>query len=110
MKKLARIIFALSCFVSIVCFVCGPMSVARADELEVVDAPPTMVEYFEGLQENYPLNLLGSCTYVALTMLLTYYDTYLNDNIIPEVYDVPLVKDSWRDVVGGVAWCGKKRL
>lgn len=34
------------------------------------------------------MNYHGSCTYVALGMLLSYYDVFLNDDIIPEQYDV----------------------
>lgn len=49
---------------------------------------PTFMEaYYEGLTTNYANNLQGSCGIVALTMLLSYFDTYLNDNIIPEQYD-----------------------
>lgn len=33
------------------------------------------------------MNFLGSCGYVGIDMLLSYYDTYLNDNIVPERYD-----------------------
>ncbi len=45
-------------------------------------------QYFSGLTENFGENAKGSCTYVALGMLLSYYDSYLSDNIIPEQYDV----------------------
>ena len=44
--------------------------------------------YFENLTTNFGVNYKGSCGYVALAMLLSYYDTYLNDEIIPEQYDV----------------------
>ena len=43
--------------------------------------------YFEHLKENFGINHHGSCGYVALGMLLSYYDTYWNDSIIPEQYD-----------------------
>jgi len=45
--------------------------------------------YFDGLTYNYPHNRMGSCGYVALSEVLAYYDTYLNDQILPEAYDVP---------------------
>jgi len=47
-----------------------------------------MQSYFDNLTTNMGRNYKGSCGYVAIGMLLSYYDTYLNDNIIPEVYDI----------------------
>jgi len=47
-----------------------------------------MQSYFANLTTNIGYNYKGSCGYVALGMLLSYYDTYLNDDIIPEQYDV----------------------
>ena len=44
--------------------------------------------YFRHLTNNYPVNHYGSCSYVAISMLLSYYDTFYDDNIIPEQYDV----------------------
>ena len=43
--------------------------------------------YFYNLKNNYGNNTHGSCGYVAAAMMLSYYDTYLNDNIIDEKYD-----------------------
>lgn len=43
--------------------------------------------YFRNLKDNMGENIKGSCGYVALGMLLSYYDTYLDDSIIPEKYD-----------------------
>ena len=44
--------------------------------------------YFKGLTENFGYNHKGSCSYIAAEMILSYYDSYLCDNIIPEQYDV----------------------
>ena len=44
-------------------------------------------QYFFHLGTNTPYNRFGSCGYVALSCLLSFYDTYWNDNIIPEQYD-----------------------
>ena len=44
--------------------------------------------YYENLTYNFGMNYKGSCGYVALGMMLSYYDTFLNDDIIPEEYDV----------------------
>ena len=43
--------------------------------------------YFDNLTINHGMNFLGSCGYVGIDMLLSYYDTYLSDNIVPEQYD-----------------------
>ncbi len=43
--------------------------------------------YFKGLENNFGYNTHGSCGYVATAMMLSYYDTYLDDNIISEQYD-----------------------
>lgn len=51
--------------------------------------PDTFLQaYFNCLKTNMGENYKGSCGYVALGMLLSYYDTFLNDDIIPEQYDV----------------------
>lgn len=51
--------------------------------------------YFDNLTYNFGKNYKGSCSYVALAMLLSYYDTYLNDEIIPEEYDIPLISTDY---------------
>lgn len=48
--------------------------------------------YFDNLIYNYGNNVKGSCGYVGINMLLSYYDTFLNDTIIPEQYDVATVE------------------
>lgn len=44
-------------------------------------------KYFFGLTTNFGNNVAGTCAYVALGALLSYYDTYWDDTIIPEAYD-----------------------
>ena len=44
--------------------------------------------YFSNLSTNFGYNSKGSCSYVAMAMLLSYYDTILCDTIIPEDYDI----------------------
>lgn len=46
-----------------------------------------MITYFQNLTNYSALNSHGSCGYVSLIQYLTYYDTFYNDNIIPEAYD-----------------------
>lgn len=43
--------------------------------------------YFKNLRTNFGNNVFNSCTYVAIGMLLSYYDSYWNDDIIPENFD-----------------------
>lgn len=44
--------------------------------------------YFDNLKKNFGHNYKGSCGYVAIGMVLSYYDTFWSDEIIPEQYDV----------------------
>lgn len=46
-----------------------------------------MPNYFEHLSSYSPSNDFGTCSAIAIIQLLTYYDTFLNDDIIPEQYD-----------------------
>lgn len=43
-------------------------------------------QYFRNLN-NIGNNIYGTCAYIALGMFLSYFDSYWNDNIIPEQYD-----------------------
>lgn len=47
-----------------------------------------LYQYYNNLNTNYSENKYGTCTFVSTSMLLAYYDTYLNDDIIPEQYDI----------------------
>lgn len=44
--------------------------------------------YFKNLTENFGNNVYGTCTYVSLQMLLSFYDTYWDDNFVPDIYEV----------------------
>lgn len=46
-----------------------------------------MTTYFKNLYEYSPNNNIGSCGYVSLIQTMSYYDTFYNDNIIPEIFD-----------------------
>ena len=50
--------------------------------------------YYGCLSENYGFNYKGTCTHMAIGLLLSYYDTFLNDSIIPEDYDIPSIGSS----------------
>ena len=47
-----------------------------------------LVSYFDNLLFNFGMNYKGSCGYVGIGMLLSYYDSFLLDSIVPEQYDV----------------------
>lgn len=42
--------------------------------------------YFYQLENNLPENVVGTCGYVALAMLLSYYDCFWDDNLVPDEY------------------------
>ena len=44
--------------------------------------------YFQNLKQNFGNNQMGSCGYVTVGSILTYFDTFYNDDIVPENYDV----------------------
>ncbi len=58
-----------------------------------------MENYFENLYEFSPANNLGSCGYVSLIQLLSYFDTFKNDDVIPEQYDETALTESWEEAV-----------
>lgn len=43
--------------------------------------------YFSSLADNIGNNTKGSCGFVAFGMILSFYDTYWDDCIVPEIYD-----------------------
>ena len=43
--------------------------------------------YFSNLNGRFGNNVKGSCTYVAVDMLLSYYDSFWVDDFLPEKYD-----------------------
>lgn len=43
--------------------------------------------YFSNLVDYSPINSCNSCAYVSLIQCLSFYDSFYNDNIIPEKYD-----------------------
>lgn len=43
--------------------------------------------YFTNLKKYSPINNIGSCGYVSLIQLMSFYDTFYNDLVIPEQYE-----------------------
>ncbi len=44
--------------------------------------------YFKNLHQNIGKNINGSCAYVALGSLLSYYDIFYNNDIVPDTYSL----------------------
>lgn len=44
--------------------------------------------YYENLRYAMGVNVEGTCSFVAAGMVMSYYDSVYNDNIVPEAYDV----------------------
>lgn len=61
--------------------------------------PIDMGKYFSNLKTNFPNNQYGSCGYVALSQVLTYYDTVINDYIVPFAFDVESSGSSIGEIV-----------
>lgn len=57
------------------------------EELSDRESFTQMENYYYNLRGNFGYNQTNSCGYVALGMLLTYYDSYWNDDLVPEQYD-----------------------
>lgn len=53
------------------------------DDLNRIHSSP-MKNYFYNLRNKFGYNEFGSCGYVGIGMLLTYYDSYWNDNLVPD--------------------------
>lgn len=49
---------------------------------------PFAESYFKNLKSNMPINILGNCGYTSIGMLMSFYDTFINDSIIPENFEV----------------------
>ena len=47
----------------------------------------SMVTYFQNLYTYSPINSHGSCGYVSFIQYLSYLDAFVNDDIIPTIYE-----------------------
>ncbi len=43
--------------------------------------------YFSNLKQNFANNAFGTCTYVSMGMLFSFFDTYYDDNFIPTQFE-----------------------
>ena len=55
--------------------------------------------YFSQLNSNFGFNYKNTCSYVAIAMLLSYYDTYWDDNIILPQYNQPVENFNAYDLI-----------
>ena len=55
--------------------------------------------YFSNLRTNFGTNRFGTCAFVAMGMLLSFYDTYWDDSIVPDAYEV--AARSYGDPING---------
>ena len=75
------------------------------DELADKDATPIFLDnnyssyYFKNLYTNFGNNKYGTCSYVSLGMLLSFYDSYWDDSFISETYDVKAEFESNRQLL-----------
>lgn len=44
--------------------------------------------FFQNLKNNFGYNKEGTCGYIALELMLLYYDTFINDDIVEDKYEV----------------------
>lgn len=75
-----------------------PKQVAQASTVRTTPYGNSFLQhYFYNLRSNLSINEIGSCGYVAIGMLLSYFDTYWDDNIVPEVYETTAAISSLSD-------------
>lgn len=67
-----------------------------SSSLERIYSSP-MRNYFYNLRDNFGFNQNGSCGYVGLGMLLTYYDSYFDDKLVAEQYDKRTTMSNFND-------------
>lgn len=72
-----------------------------AETADYYEQPMFVFDYYANLVDHFPINNVGNCGFVASAMLLSYYDTYWNENIIPWDYNNqdPTQLDSFYDTV-----------
>lgn len=60
---------------------------------------PTMEKYYKNLNNCFGRNINGSCGYIAIQMLLSYYDTFYNDDLIDEVFEYQITPSSLNNII-----------
>lgn len=65
----------------------------QVEDTGFISNPNFLENYYLNLVDNKPNNKFGICGYTAISMLLSFYDTYWNDSIIAEKHDAPAIFD-----------------
>lgn len=58
-------------------------------------------QYFSRLRQYFPINEFGTCAYVSMGTILSYYDTFWNDNTIYENADQYVYINNFSDMTNG---------
>ncbi|WP_044891234.1 hypothetical protein [Malacoplasma penetrans] len=58
------------------------------DTLTNEDRRKLMANYIEHFSENQPLNVNGTCSFITIMGMIGFYDTFFNDDLVTENYDV----------------------
>ena len=58
-----------------------------AESADYFEQPSYVKHYFRNLTKEFPTNNAGNCGYTAAAMLLSYYDVYWNERIVPDRYN-----------------------
>lgn len=83
MKKIRKITVAICLIVSIV--ISGIFSFHVSAALS--DYSTCVAHHFDRIEGNVPSNVHGSCGYVALSLFLSFYDVYWNENLVADKYE-----------------------
>ena len=69
------------------------------------DSTETYIEnefYFRNLHYNFPYNEYNSCCFVAISMLLGYYDSLYNDSFVDDIYEVSVLDNYFDPLINGL--------
>lgn len=81
MKRLKKVLYLICIFLIV-----SSMFIVYAFANENEEYDTVAHHYFDKLEGKVPLNSHGSCAYVAISMLLSFYDIYWNDIFVSDKY------------------------
>lgn len=88
MKKRIKFLVVILMAIMTISYLRNDKVFVKADETDGNPISPfSAYDYFNNLDVYYSQNTGGSCGYVALIMAMSYIDTFINDDIIPESYE-----------------------
>ena len=87
MKRIRLLVIAITLIVSLTisCISASGLEIPSSETAN--DFNTIAHHYFEKLGDNIPNNEVGSCVYVSMAMLLSFYDFYWNDSFVAEKYE-----------------------